>query len=118
VYVGKQLSQWCSTYGVTSHKQAAKTPKTAVAQKAPAAPKAKATPTPKKENPDHARMLSGAATPLLAAKLLGVKPGISRGILTCAFRDKMKSAHPDKGGNNTHAAALNAAFAMLKKLVK
>lgn len=66
---------------------------------------------------DFAAMLRPTATPKLAARLLGVAPGVSRDRLGRAFRERIRCGHPDKGGTHEHAAALNAAFSMLRKLV-
>lgn len=120
-YVGRDLAGWQQQYGVSAHlkKQPRKpAPKTA---KPPTAPKAKTKakkPAPPKINPDWLKMTSRAATPLLAARILGVKPGITRNILTLAFKDRIKTAHPDRGGNTIEAAAVNAAYAMLKPLCR
>jgi len=106
VYVGKDRDGWCRTHGVGSRGSTAPLP-------APAPKTAKATGA----DVDCERMLK-LPTPLLAAKLLGVKPGISRAALTASFRDAIRKAHPDKGGSHLRAAALNAAFAMLRPLTK
>lgn len=66
---------------------------------------------------DCAAMLRPTATPKLAVRLLGVGPGCGRAALTRAFRERIREAHPDRGGTHEAAAAINAAFAMLRKLV-
>lgn len=112
-YVGADLAGWKARWNVTSKAATPKTP-TAETLKAKAPKTSKATP---KNLAEWNRMLKHP-TPMLAGKLLGVKPGITKGILTCAYKEAIRVAHPDKGGNTTHAAAINAAFALLKKVVK
>jgi hypothetical protein len=114
VYIGRDLAAWKAKHEPKTQKQ--KPPKTAPATKVKPKPKPKTTPPPK-TRPEWERMLKDG-TPVLAAKLLGVRPGITRGALTTSYRTAIKAAHPDKGGNAIHAAALNAAYAMLKPLTR
>lgn len=44
-----------------------------------------------------------------ACKVLGVGPNASADDIRAAYRDKMRTAHPDQGGSNAHAAKLTAA---------
>ena len=41
--------------------------------------------------------------------LLGIPPTADRATIEAAYRDKIKAAHPDAGGSDEAAAALNAA---------
>lgn len=66
---------------------------------------------------DQRAMLLRGATPKLAARVLGVAPGASPARIKSAFRGAMQVAHPDKGGNNTAAAAVSAAYALLRKML-
>lgn len=66
---------------------------------------------------DQRAMLLRGVTPKLAARVLGVAPGASPAQIKSAFRGAMQVAHPDKGGNNTAAAAVSAAYALLRKML-
>lgn len=50
-----------------------------------------------------------------ALALLGLKAGFTQDDLKRAFRARIKAAHPDAGGSTEAAAALNAAYELLKK---
>jgi hypothetical protein len=49
-----------------------------------------------------------------AMALLGLSAGFTAEDLKRAYRAKVKAAHPDVGGSNAAAAAINAAYALLK----
>lgn len=48
-----------------------------------------------------------------ARALLGLGPAPSRAAIIAAHREKMLSAHPDRGGNDAYARELNAARELL-----
>lgn len=50
-----------------------------------------------------------------ACALLGVPRGASRDAITRAHRMAMRDAHPDHGGTESHAKAINAARDLLLK---
>lgn len=66
---------------------------------------------------DQRAMLARGATPKLAARILGVTPGANGTEVKAAFRRAIAVAHPDKGGNNTAAAAVLAAYNLIKRVV-
>lgn len=122
VYVGKDLDDWKAQHLSAQPQPAA--PKTA-APKAKAKAKPAPAPAPKApkkeehpEKPVWEKMISKAASPAIAARILGVQRGVTQKELTKTFRALILKHHPDKGGDSLHAMAINAAFAMLKPLTK
>lgn len=60
--------------------------------------------------------MKAAAGPMDEAQaraLLGVGPNATPAEIRAAYREKMKTAHPDQGGSTQAAARLNAARALL-----
>lgn len=71
-----------------------------------------------KATDDQRAMLLRGATPKLAARVLGVKAGAPFAAVRAAFKEAIKKAHPDVGGSTAAAAAVNAAFALLRKIIQ
>jgi curved DNA-binding protein CbpA len=115
VYIGRDLKGWKAQHEPDTQKPPKTHPAARTTTTNRTKPKAK---RPPKTQPEWERMLKPEATPMLAAKLLGVKHGVTRAALTTTYRSAIKAAHPDKGGHPIHAAALNAAYAILKPLTK
>jgi hypothetical protein len=116
-YVGRNRAAWerARALGVELPKRA----RSASNTQSPKAGKARSknnSQTPE-GTPDQRAMLLRGATPKLAARVLGVLQGSTLSQIKSAFRVAIRAAHPDAGGNNTAAAAVSAAYALLQRIV-